>query len=137
LAGKRIPPLIVTTLFSTSRNPGRAEGPVSALTIEHVAQIMPGARDNGLDAEWNAFVSTIRHFEINSKPRLACFLANVAVECRTLLRTRDRRRLGLRGADGLRERERGDGVRFAGRVISKSLDAITSRQSVKLLVSTA
>lgn len=51
-----------------------------ALTIEHIADIMPNARANGLDREWDTLLETLRVFEINTKNRIAAFLMNVAKE---------------------------------------------------------
>ncbi|HVE99730.1 MAG TPA: hypothetical protein VNA27_00100 [Rubrobacteraceae bacterium] len=50
------------------------------LTIDHVAAIMPNARTNGLDREWQDFLKTCRDYEITTKNRLAAFLMNVAKE---------------------------------------------------------
>ena len=59
------------------------EGPITKLTIDHVAEIMPTARTNGLDREWQCFLKTCHDYEIaqgNVKNRLAAFLMNVAKE---------------------------------------------------------
>src|SRR5215204_4662098 len=45
-----------------------------------VAEIMPNAKANGLDKEWDVLVQTLRTFEINTKNRIAAFLMNVAKE---------------------------------------------------------
>ena len=50
------------------------------LTIDHVAAIMPSARTNGLDREWQYFLKTCHDYEITTKNRLAAFLMNVAKE---------------------------------------------------------
>jgi predicted chitinase len=59
------------------------EGSMTKLTIDHVAEIMPTARTNGLDREWQCFLKTCHDYEIaqgNVKNRLAAFLMNVAKE---------------------------------------------------------
>ena len=59
------------------------EGPITKLTIDHVVEIMPTARTNGLDREWQCFLRTCHDYEIaqhNVKNRLAAFLMNVAKE---------------------------------------------------------
>jgi hypothetical protein len=59
------------------------EGPITKLTIDHVVEIMPTARTNGLDREWQCFLKTCHDYEIaqhNVKNRLAAFLMNVARE---------------------------------------------------------
>jgi predicted chitinase len=56
---------------------------MTKLTIDHVAEIMPTARTNGLDREWQCFLKTCHDYELaqgNVKNRLAAFLMNVAKE---------------------------------------------------------
>jgi predicted chitinase len=64
---------------TTARESERV-GSITKLTIDHVAQIMPGARTNGLDREWQYFLKTCYDYEIITKNRLAAFLMNVAKE---------------------------------------------------------
>jgi predicted chitinase len=53
---------------------------MTKLTIDDVATIMPNAKANGLDNEWQYFLKTCHDYEINTKNRLAAFLMNVAKE---------------------------------------------------------
>jgi predicted chitinase len=64
---------------TTAHEPERVVS-TTKLTIDHVAQIMPGARANGLDREWQSFLKTCHDYEITTKNRLAAFLMNVAKE---------------------------------------------------------
>ena len=60
-------------MTTTVRESERVDS-TTALTIDHVAQIMPGARTNGLDREWQYFLKTCHDYEITTKNRLAAFL---------------------------------------------------------------
>lgn len=59
------------------------------LTIEMVATIMPNARANGLDAEWEHCLKTLRDYEINTKNRMAAFFMNIAKESGELYYTEE------------------------------------------------
>ena len=66
--------------MTTTTRKSEKTGSTTKLAIDHVAAIMPNARMNGLDREWQCFLKTCHDYEITTKNRLAAFLMNVAKE---------------------------------------------------------
>lgn len=90
------------------------------LTVEMVAQIMPNARNNGLDNEWTYLLNTLRTYEINTKNRIAAFLMNIAGESGELYYTEEiwgptSDQEGYEGRVDLGNVFTGDGYKFRGR----------------------
>lgn len=88
----------------------------STLTVEHVAAIMPNARSNGLDSEFEHLLAVCRREGITTKLRFAAFIANIAVESAELHYVREiHDGSDYEWRDDLGNIYAGDGVRFRGR----------------------
>ena len=116
-------------------------GSMTKLTIDHVAEIMPNARANGLDREWQYFLKTCHDSEIaqgNVKNRLAAFLMNVAKESGELYYVEEI-------ADGwdyewredLGNTQQGDGPRYKGHGYIQTTGRLNHRKVGKALAWTS
>lgn len=85
------------------------------LTLEMVVAIMPNAISNGLREEFRYLLETCRRFEINTKNRVAAFLANVAGESGELYYVEEiADGWDYEGRQDLGNTQEGDGPRFKG-----------------------
>lgn len=88
---------------------------MSGLTIEQVGAIMPSAVANGLNKEWPDLLETLKRYEINTKLRIAAFLANVAKESGELYYVEELADgWDYEGREDLGNTQEGDGPRFKG-----------------------